>query len=115
MTATLRPLEDLVAEDDGAVRAAAVAVEREDTAIEGDSAGGGAICTAEAERILNGDPALVDGHPAGEAVLAGMGVVGGDVAQGEDAVSILDQAGRPGSAVDAIDDVTEGTWCWCCR
>ena len=92
-----------VAEDDGAVGAAAVAVEAEFTTLEGDSAGSGAIGTAEGQRILGDEDALIDGDATGEAVLAGEDVVGRDVAQGQGAGAALDQCG----GASAVDDVPE--------
>lgn len=49
----------LVAVDDGAVRATAIAVQAEFAALEGDRSGRGAIGTAERERIL-GNPECPD-------------------------------------------------------
>ena len=97
----------LVSKDDSSVRAAAVAVELQGAAVQGDRSGGASIGTAESEWVLGDQNALVDGHAAGEAVLVGVGVVGGDVAQRQGAGAVLDQAGRAAAGADRVHDVPE--------
>ena len=103
----IEPAGGWVSIDDSAVGAAAVAVEPEFTALQGDRAGCRAIGAAQSHRILGDEDALVDGHAAGEAVLVGVGVVRGDVPQGQRAQAILDQSGGPSAAIDAVDDVAD--------